>query len=241
MSISVACSHEYRAGKPALVDVELTLRPGVTGLLGVNGAGKTTLLRILSGGLRPSTGDAVLDGRSLYGRQRRQVLGRVGYMPQSFDAPARSRTRDVLRYLGWMRGLDAAAASAAADRLLGVVGLTERADAPMGSLSGGMKRRLGFAQSLMADPDVLLLDEPTTGLDPEQRAAMRTVIAAQERRGVTVISSHLIEDVSSLADHLVVLEEGRVLFDDSMAQFRRGAGANDEERFLRMLTTERRA
>ncbi|GAA1531331.1 ABC transporter ATP-binding protein [Nocardioides humi] len=241
MSLSVACSHEYGAGRPALVEVDLTLRAGVTGLLGVNGAGKTTLLRVMSGGLRPSVGDAAVDGTSLYGRRRRQALSRVGYLPQHFDAPRRAKVGDVLRYLGWMRGLDTARARAAADRLLEVVGLADRADAPMGSLSGGMKRRVGFAQSLMADPEVLLLDEPTTGLDPEQRAAMRAVIAAQERAGVTVVSSHLIEDISTLADRLIVLEQGRVLFDDSMEAFRRTAEGTDEERFLRLLTTERRS
>ena len=239
MSLSVACSHEY-AGKPALVEVDLTLRPGVTGLLGVNGAGKTTLLRVMAGGLRPSRGDAAVDGTSLYGGRRRHALSRVGYLPQHFDAPARVKVRDVLRYLGWMRGLDAGAARGAADGLLEVVGLADRADAPMGSLSGGMKRRLGFAQSLIADPDVLLLDEPTTGLDPEQRAVMREVIGTQRRSGVTVISSHLIEDVSTLADHLVVLEQGRVLFDGAMSAFRHTSEGTDEERFLRLLTTERR-
>ena len=240
MSLSVACSHEYGAGRPALVEVDLVLRPGVTGLLGVNGAGKTTLLRVMSGSLRPSSGDAVVDGTSLYGPRRRQTLSRVGYMPQHFDAPSRTSVRDVLRYLGWMRGLDARQAGAAAERLLEVVGLADRAGSPMGSLSGGMKRRLGFAQSLMAEPDVLLLDEPTTGLDPEQRVAMRDVIAAQDRSGVTVISSHLIEDISTLADHLVVLEQGRVLFDDSMAAFRARSTGSDEERFLHLLTTGRR-
>ncbi|TQK72456.1 ABC-type multidrug transport system ATPase subunit [Nocardioides sp. SLBN-35] len=240
MSLSVACSHHYGLGEPVLVDVDLVSRPGVTGLLGVNGAGKTTLLRVMAGSLRPSSGDALVDGTSLYGRRRRQALSRVGYMPQHFDAPPRASVSDVLRYLGWMRGLDARQARTAAARLLEVVGLADRAGAPMGSLSGGMKRRVGFAQSLMADPDVLLLDEPTTGLDPEQRVAMREVIAAQERQGVTVVSSHLIEDISTLADHLVVLEQGQVLFDDSMAAFRATSEGTDEERFLRLITTGRR-
>lgn len=240
MVLSVACSHNYRQGRTALADVDVTLPAGTTGLLGVNGAGKTTLLKIMAGALRPSEGDASLEGRSLYGPERRGVLGRVGYMPQDFRVPDKTKVRDVLVYLGWMRGMSRARASEAAGEMLEAVGLTAQADSRMNALSGGMRRRVGFAQSLIADPEVLLLDEPTTGLDPEQRAGVRDIVAAQSQRSTTVISSHLIEDVSMLANHLVVLEQGRVLFDGPMADFRRLSSGSDEERFLQLVANGRR-
>jgi len=241
VALATRCSHQYGAGPLALDDLDLELRPGVTGLVGVNGAGKSTLLSVLAGTLRPQHGGASIEGVSLYGLGRRRALARIGFMPQSFVPPPGATVLEVVSYLGWLRGLPARKARSAARQVVAEVGLEGRCDAPVRSLSGGMLRRVAFAQSIVTSPDVLLLDEPTTGLDPEQRAAIRAIVQADEARAVTVVSSHLMEDIAALAQHLVVIEQGRVVFDDSLARFQRRPGTSDEERLLRLLAEARSA
>lgn len=214
----------------------------MTGLVGVNGAGKSTLLAVLSGGLRPSRGRVTLDGHDLYGRQRLKSLGRVALMPQEFQVPVNARARDVVAYLAWIRGLKGAAVWEAADRALESVGLTSHADKRFRSLSGGMQRRLALAQALAADPDVLLLDEPTTGLDPEQRAALRAMIQELPSDRVTLLSSHVMEDLDSTCSRIVVIDEGRILFDGGINNFRADHGGpekSSEFAFLSMVASRR--
>ncbi len=234
-------THAYTQGVAALKNVTLELSTGITGLVGVNGAGKSTLLRIMSGGLRPTAGDVTLLGGSLYGRGRRAVLASTALMPQEFDVPQDMRALDVVRYLGWLRGLSSREVRSRAPATLEAVGLSERSAARVSTLSGGMLRRLALAQALIGKPRLLLLDEPTTGLDPEQRAAVRQLIADLPNSGATIVSSHVMEDIESLAQNVIVLDGGEAVYQGGVSQFvnsQEGAGSA-EEAFLALLLKRR--
>ncbi len=223
-------SHRYGSGRQALVDVSLQLRTGVTALVGVNGAGKSTLLSALAGSLRPTTGSVLIGGTDLFGRRRLQIIGRVALMPQTLTVPPNLTAREAVSVIGWMRGLPSREAAHRADLALEAVGLTERRRNAIKELSGGMKRRIALAQAIVADPDVLLLDEPSTGLDPQQRRRMVDIVKGLH--GTVVFSSHVMEDVVETASRVVVLHEGRVRFDGSVEELsaRAPAGAPPERR-----------
>lgn len=201
----------YGRGAP-VVDIDaFAVESGVCGLVGVNGAGKSTLLRTLAGCRRPDAGRATVDGVDLYGPRRRTVVERIGYMPQQLDLPGELRVTEALGYASWVRDVPAGVARARNAGILEQVGLASRARDRVRQLSGGMKRRLALAVALVSDPEVLLLDEPTTGLDPEQRAGLRAILADLGSSAVTVLSSHVMEDVVMMADEVAVLEAGRLL------------------------------
>lgn len=236
-----AVTHTYAAEAPALTGVTLELSSGVTGLVGVNGAGKSTLLRILSGGLRPSTGEISVLGDRLFGKGRRTALARTALMPQDFEVPREMRVIDVVSYIGWLRGVSSRQVQVRAAEVLEAVGLAEKHSARVSTLSGGMVRRLALAQALISHPSLLLLDEPTTGLDPEQRSAVRELIAGLPRERITLVSSHVMEDIETLADDVVVLDQGELVFHGPVTDFvRTHAGAGTaEEAFLSMLLKRR--
>jgi ABC-2 type transport system ATP-binding protein len=167
----------YERVNPVLRGVSIEVRPGTTGLLGANGAGKSTLLNVLAGALRPRSGSVELGSENLYGRRRSELLRRIALMPQELQVPNSARLRDATRFLAWARGIEPREITARADDALARVGLTDRAGDRLSKLSGGMRRRFALAQALVAEPEVLLLDEPTTGLDPQQRVVLRELIA----------------------------------------------------------------
>lgn len=213
----------HRYGERSVFEgLTLELQPGIVALLGVNGAGKSTLLNILSGGMRPAAGTVRVAGEDLYRpRGRRRVLPRVALMPQDSAFPARITALELVTYLGWMRGRPTSQARVGARDALARVGLASRMDDKMGSFSGGMRRRVALAQAIAGDPDVLLLDEPSTGLDPEQRRGMVDLITSIS--GTVLLSSHVMEDVVELASRIVVLDGGGIAFDGSTAQLARRA------------------
>jgi ABC-2 type transport system ATP-binding protein len=234
----------YRGRTWSLAVDDLTLEPGVTGLVGVNGAGKSTLLRMLSGAQRPTNGTVTVNGQDLYGRGRRGQLGQVGYMPQEYALPRDAGVRQSLEYVGWMRGLSVREARAAARATLEKVGLTDVARQRVSKLSGGMLRRLCLAHAIVASPHVVLLDEPTTGLDPEQRAGLRELVEQLPDTAVTLVSSHVMEDIVTLAERVIVLEGGRVLYHGPLQSFceeHGGAEASAEAAFLSLLMRSRSA
>ncbi|SHJ60370.1 ABC transporter [Tessaracoccus bendigoensis DSM 12906] len=200
-----------RAVTPSVSDVSLELTEGVTALLGANGAGKTTLLRTLSGALSPTSGQVTINSLSPYARRERtRALDKIAFMPQTAAVPRDLTAVDFVAYLTWMRGQRRSVARARALEALDAVGLARRADDKLKKLSGGMVRRVWLAQALAAQAETLLLDEPSTGLDPRQRATMVELIQARAK-GTVLLSSHIIEDVLSLATSVIVLREGRVV------------------------------
>jgi ABC-2 type transport system ATP-binding protein len=191
-----------RASRPAIDEVSFTLTPGTTGLLGTNGAGKTTLMRLALGELVPSQGYVSTDSTRGEGLM-------LGYCPQDARFPASFRVGEVFEYLAWLRKLPRGRRAAQVRDALAVAGLESHTR--VGSLSGGMLRRMAIAQAFMGDPSVVLLDEPTTGLDPEQRVRCRELIHEVSQRAAVLLSSHIIEDVSTLAARALVLAEGRIV------------------------------
>lgn len=210
----------HRFGDNTVLDgIDLEVGRGVTGLVGVNGAGKSTLFRILSHVLVPTGGEARI--LTAEGPGATEAKRRVALMPQSALVPGRVRVRDFLTYLAWLRAVPRSERPAAVERALDRVGLADRGTERHGRLSGGMQRRVLLAQALLSDPDLLLLDEPTANLDPEQRHRVRQVIAAEGRERAVLVSSHLIEDLVPVADRIVMLDRGRVAFDGTPADWAR--------------------
>ncbi|TVL94469.1 ABC transporter ATP-binding protein [Streptomyces sp. SAJ15] len=198
----------------ALDSVDLDFDPGVHGLLGPNGAGKTSLIRVLATVARPTAGRVELLGRALSGhRELSAARRRLGYLPQDFGYYPGFTVRDFVAYVAWLKEVPAAEAGAAVERAAARVGLTDRLDTRMKTLSGGMVRRVGIAQAIVNDPALLLLDEPTAGLDPEQRVEFRALLRELGRDGTTVIvSTHLVEDVAAACTEVTLIESGTVAY-----------------------------
>lgn len=216
-------------------------------MIGVNGAGKSTLLSILAGALRPGSGGVQVLGLDPFrASQRRAVLPHVALMPQQASFPANMTIREVVGFIGWARGMSTRGARERADVVIGQVGLTARAGEQVKGLSGGMVRRVALAQALVSEPDVLLLDEPSTGLDPEQRRTMVTLI--KDIDCTVLFSSHVVEDVKDVAQRVLVLEEGTVLFDGTVGELEAvapggdgtgRAGSDIEAGFMKLVADER--
>lgn len=234
--------HGYGA-RDVLQGVSCDIGPGVTALIGVNGAGKSTLLSIASGGVRPRQGSVAVGGHDLLDRrERRRGLRKVAFMPQDATFPPRMTAREIIEYVDWMRGAPRSGGRARALEALDRVRLVDRANSRFGSLSGGMQRRVCLAQAIVSAPEVLVLDEPSTGLDPEQRHVMVDLIGALE--GAVLLSSHVMEDVADLADRVVVLDDGTITFDGDVDGLRALAPAPAADRaaehgFLAVLATQR--
>ncbi|MBP2018776.1 ABC-2 type transport system ATP-binding protein [Symbiobacterium terraclitae] len=205
----------------------------VIGLLGPNGAGKTSLMRMLATILRPTRGQILLHGRDIV-REPAYARPRIGYVPQHFRPPGDLTGRQVLRYLGALRSVSG---SDRIDQCLAQTGLVRAADQATGAYSGGMLRRLALAQALLTEPAVLLMDEPTAGLDPEEQDRFRTLVRGLAEGGCQVlISTHLLEEVSALADSVVVLYEGRILFAGLAAELLARTGTHRlQDAYLRLL------
>ena len=210
-------------GVTALANLDLELRPGITGLLGPNGAGKTTLIRILATLLAPSAGEVWVNGwRTSSSRDRVEIRRRLGYLPQDLGLYPRFTVFEFVDYLAVLKELDDPADRHRRVRAaLQAVELEDLARRRIRTLSGGMRRRVGIAQAIVADPELLLLDEPTTGLDPEQRMRFRQLIAGIGEHRTVVLSTHLVEDVAAVCTRVVVLWQGRVRFFGTPSQLRR--------------------
>ena len=202
-------------GVTAVRGVDLRLHPGIVGLLGPNGAGKTTLLRILATVLRAEGGSVRILGRDPSDAgQRTEIRRRLGYLPQELGYPRGFTAYAFVDYMAVLKEWDdATQRRAEVRRVLDAVGLAEKASKRIRTLSGGQRRRVALAQALLGSPELLVLDEPTTGLDPEQRVALRKVLAEIGRTATVVISTHQTDDVGALCERVVVLDEGSVRFD----------------------------
>jgi ABC-2 type transport system ATP-binding protein len=209
-------------GVAALAELDLELGPGITGLLGPNGAGKTTLIRILATLLPPSAGQVGVNGWWTSDlRDRVEIRRRLGYLPQDLGLYPRFTVFEFVDYLALLKELDDPAERHRRVRAaLAAVELEDLARRKIRTLSGGMRRRVGIAQAIVADPLLLLLDEPTTGLDPEQRMRFRQLIAGIGEQRTVVLSTHLVEDVAAVCTQVVVLWQGRVRFHGTPSQLR---------------------
>jgi ABC-2 type transport system ATP-binding protein len=203
-----------RAGRHLAVDgLDLALGTGVHGLLGPNGAGKTTLMRALATVLKPAGGRLTLLGESVDGRaDLRRVRRGLGYLPQQFGFYPRFTLREFVEYMAWLKEMPKTAVPGAVQRAIDRVGLGAKAGARMKTLSGGMLRRAGIAQAIVNDPAVLLLDEPTVGLDPEQRLDFRELLRDLGVDSCVLVSTHLVEDVVAACSDVVILNEGRLVY-----------------------------
>jgi ABC-2 type transport system ATP-binding protein len=207
-------SKTYRTGVRALHNFSLELGSGVLGLLGPNGAGKSTLMSILATITQPSVGRVIWhDGISSCDIvQHPNTLRRVlGYLPQDFGIYPKLTAAEFLEYLAAVKGLPAALAKTRVQELLAVVNLVEAQKRPLGGFSGGMRQRVGIAQALLNDPKLLIVDEPTAGLDPEERVRFRNLISELAADRIVILSTHIVSDVESTANQIVLVNKGELV------------------------------
>ncbi len=205
------------AGKMAVDNVSIKLNAGVYGLLGANGAGKTTLMRMICGILNPTSGNIQFDGQDIarMGEQYRDLLG---YLPQDFGYYPDFRAEEFLWYMAALKGLPLRSAKIKSQELLERVALSAVSRKKIRTFSGGMKQRLGIAQAMLNDPRVLVLDEPTAGLDPKERVRFRNLIADMARDKIVILSTHIVSDVEYIADQIVVMKQGGLLITGTVEQ-----------------------
>ena len=197
------------SGTRAVDSVNETLGRGVYGLLGVNGAGKTTLMRMLTTLLQPSSGSITWDGEDIFAMEGR-FRNILGYLPQDFGFYPNFTVEDYLQYIASIKGLRPAVAKQRVKELLSQVGLSKARNKKMKNLSGGMKRRAGIAQAMLNDPKLLILDEPTAGLDPNERIRFRNLISELAEDRVVLLSTHIVSDVEYIAGKIFLMKDGRI-------------------------------
>lgn len=193
--------------KIAVDRLSFSLTKGVTGLLGANGAGKTTLIRMLCGILVPTSGEITYNGISVSDEHYRNVLG---YLPQEFGYYPEFTGKDFLMYFAALKGFTKKAAEVRVNELLELVGLSQVQKKKIKTYSGGMKQRLGIAQALINRPEVLILDEPTAGLDPKERVRFRNLIDEIGKESIVLLSTHIVSDIEHIADHIIMMKMGRL-------------------------------
>lgn len=214
MNIQIqSVSMTYPGGKAALREVSLSLgSPCLIGLLGPNGAGKSTLMKLMTAALLPTGGEIRIDGQPL-SKAEKALKQRLGYLPQSFGLYDELRVYQFLDYMAALKGISPA--RAAVERAMEAVNLTELRKKKIRTLSGGQRQRVGIAQALLGDPELLIFDEPTVGLDPEERIRMRNLFASLAREKLVILSTHIIDDVQSVCGQLSVINRGKILFSGS--------------------------
>jgi len=211
MRLEIDAVHKrYRGGVQALVDFSLDLGPGVLGLLGPNGAGKSTLMRILATVTLPTGGRVVWNGTDI-ARQPDRLREDLGYLPQDFGVYPNLSAIEFLEYVAAMKGIERRAARTRISQLLELVNLAEQSHRPLGGFSGGMRQRVGIAQALLNDPRLLIVDEPTAGLDPEERVRFRNLLAELAGERIVILSTHIVSDVEATATSIALIAGGRLL------------------------------
>jgi len=209
----------YPNGNHALKDISMTIENGMFGLLGPNGAGKSSLMRILVTLAKPTSGQILVNGLDLQ-KNRKEIRSMLGYLPQDFRFFAKLRTYEFLDYIARLAGMNQSSKrNEAVEKMLEEVGLYEARNRFANNLSGGMKRRLGIAQALIGDPQIIIVDEPTTGLDPEERIRFRNLLSRiSERDVVIILSTHIVGDISSTCTDMALMNKGNLAFKGSPEQ-----------------------
>jgi ABC-2 type transport system ATP-binding protein len=203
-------SKRYGANTLALQDFSLELGSGILGLLGPNGAGKTTLMSILATITKPTGGTIRWNGTDL-AEDPNAIRSVLGYLPQDFGVYPNLNAVEFLEYLAAVKGLDAASARRRIDELLDLVNLTDVRKRPLGGYSGGMRQRIGIAQALLNDPKLLIVDEPTAGLDPEERVRFRNLLSDLSGDRIVILSTHIVSDVEATATDIALISQGRLV------------------------------
>lgn len=205
-------------GRKIAVDcVSAALQPGVYGLLGANGAGKTTLMRMLCAILEPASGEVLLDGKEItsMGADYRNVLG---YLPQDFGYYPNYTAMEFLMYIAALKGIPKNFAKNRAVELLELVDLRQVADKKVKTFSGGMKQRIGIAQALLNNPEVLILDEPTAGLDPKERVRFRNLLSEYAGDKIVILSTHIVSDIEAIADEVLLMKKGKFILQGTVPE-----------------------
>lgn len=192
--------------KEAVKNVDATLSPGIWGLLGANGAGKTTLMRMMSGILEPSKGSVLYCGKDI--RNNTQYRSEFGFLPQEIQFSKDLTVNNYLEYVAALKNVPMTVTKKRIDELLHILTLEDVRTKKIVKLSGGMKRRVGIAQAMLNDPKVLILDEPTAGLDPGERIRFRNFLAATSKERIVLLSTHIVSDIEDIADHVMIMKDG---------------------------------
>jgi len=201
---------QYKRDFWGLKDFSLDIKPGILGLLGPNGAGKSTFMRMLATITKPTNGTITWNGVDVV--KSPDVLRDVlGYLPQDFGVYLNLSAIEFLEYMAAIKGLDAVTAKKRIDELLQLTNLVEAAKRPLGGYSGGMKQRVGIAQALLNDPQLLIVDEPTVGLDPEERVRFRNLLSDLSGERIVILSTHIVSDVEATATHIALVNKGQLL------------------------------
>ena len=209
MKLSVDRITKQYKNKIAVDRISFELTEGVTGLLGANGAGKTTLMRMMSGILTPTSGEISADGIPVQAESYRALLG---YLPQDFGYYPEFTAREFLEYFSALKGIEKKRAREKTKELLELVGLSDVAGKKIKTFSGGMKQRVGIAQALLNDPRILILDEPTAGLDPKERVRFRDLIEELGKDSIVLLSTHIVTDIEHIADRIIMMKEGSMIW-----------------------------
>lgn len=214
MELKVENITKKYSDKTAVDGVSIEIKSGITGLLGANGAGKTTLMRMISDLIKPTEGRIIYDGMQIseLDQKYRDVLG---YLPQEFGFYPEFSVYDYLDYVATLKGLSKSDTKRKIDELLEQMTLTDVRNKKIKKLSGGMKRRVGIAQALMNDPEILILDEPTAGLDPGERIKLRMLLSEFSQNRIVIISTHIVSDVEYIATRQAIMKDGKIIRDGS--------------------------
>ena len=208
---------KHYGNKIAVDCVNVTLKPGVYGLLGANGAGKTTLMRMLCGILESTSGEVLLDERDIVsmGADYRNVLG---YLPQDFGFYPNYSAKEFMMYIAALKGIPKNVAKIRTEELLEIVGLSNVANKKIKTFSGGMKQRVGIAQALLNNPQILILDEPTAGLDPKERVRFRNLLSEYAGDKIVILSTHIVSDIEAIADEVLLMKKGKFVLQGTVQE-----------------------
>ena len=199
-----------------LKGIDFTFSNGVYGLLGPNGAGKTTLIRSMAGLYQPKEGQILYNGKPI--GKSKEYISRLGYLPQGFGIFKELKPIEALMLMANLKGIDKQIAEQDARRVLEIVNLSDSVDKKVGAFSGGMLRRLGIAQALLGDPEIVIFDEPTAGLDPEERLRFKNIISRLSKDKIVIISTHIVEDIEAVCDKIIVMNEGNIIKSGSCSE-----------------------
>ena len=210
MELQVEHLYKFYGRKEALQDVGFTLQKGIYGLLGENGAGKSTLMRLMATVDFPTKGLIRYDGKDIF-EMDEEYRGLIGYMPQNYSVYSGFTARDFLEYMGILKGIPKKKLESRINEVLEFVNLSEVSEKKVKTFSGGMKRRIGIAQAIINEPEILIFDEPTAGLDPAERVRFSNIISDMGKDKIVLLSTHIVSDIEAIANNLVVVKKGNIL------------------------------